>query len=118
MALNKLLAVQYTLKGPGLVPTSGVEATTMFEKLASQLVGVLTFFAVLFFIVQIILAGYGFLSSEGDEKKMEVNRTKLTNGVMGIFIVVIALGFGTLIAKLLGMNNPLNVQQMFTNMGL
>lgn len=115
---NKLLAVQYTLKGPGLSPTDGVEATTMIERLISQLIGVLTIIAVIFFIVQIILAGYGFMSTQGDEKKLEMNRSKLTNGVLGLFIVVIAIGLGTLISKLLGLNNPLDLQTMFTNMGL
>jgi hypothetical protein len=37
---------------------------------------------------------------------------------LGLFIVVIAIGLGTLISKLLGLNNPLDLQTMFTNMGL
>ena len=115
---NKLLAVKYTLTGPGTVPTTGVEATSMVEKLISQILGILTIVAVVFFVIQIILAGFGFMSSEGDEKKMETNRMKLTNGVLGLFIVIIALGLGTLISKLLGLNNPLDIQTMFTNMGL
>lgn len=115
---TKLLAVKYTIEGPGLNPTSGVEATTMMERFISQLIGVLTLSAVIFFVVQIILAGYGFISSHGDEKIMEQNRSKLTNGVLGLFIVIIALGLGSLLAKLLGINNPLDLNQMFKNMGL
>lgn len=116
---TKLLAdATYKISGSGLVPASNVEATTMFEKLISQIIGVLTLVAVIFFIIQIIFAGYGFLSSQGDEKKMETNRAKLTNGVLGFFIVVVAVGIGTLISKLLGLNNPLDINQMFINMGL
>lgn len=118
MVPNKLLAVQYTLTGPGKVPTSGIEATSMLEKLASQLIGVLTIVAVLFFVIQIIFAGYGFMSSKGDEKIMETNRAKLTNSVLGLFIVVVALGLGSLISKLLGLHNPLDINQIFINMGL
>jgi hypothetical protein len=118
--VNKLLAdsVTYTVSGPGLSPTDGVTATTMLEKVISNLIGILTLVAVIYFIIQIILAGFGFMSSEGDEKKMEMNRSKLTNGVMGLFIVVIAVGIGSLIAKLLGLNNPLDINQMFINMKL
>jgi len=117
MALtNKLIA--YTITGPGLNPGSGEEATSMLEKFISQIVGVLTISAVIFFVIQIILAGYGFISSQGDEKKMETNRSKLTNGVLGLFIVVIALGLGSLLAKLLGIDNPMDLEQIFTSMGL
>lgn len=120
MVPNKLLAlvVKYNLDGPGKVPKSNTEATTMLEKLISQLIGVLTIVAVIFFVVQIIFAGYGFMSSEGDQKKMEDNRHKLTNSVMGLFIVIVAIGIGTLISKLLGLNNPLDLNTLFTNMGL
>jgi len=118
MVPSKLLAVKYTLTGPGKVPASGVDATTMLEKLISQIIGILTIVAVIFFVVQIIFAGYGFISSEGDQKKMEDNRHKLTNGVMGLFIVIIAVGIGTLISKLFGLSNPLDLNAMFTNMGL
>jgi len=116
---NKLLAVKYIL--PGLTdksPTTNVEATTMFEKLASNLIGVLTIVAVLFFAVQIIFAGYSFMSSAGDEKVMETSRKKLTSGIMGLFIVVVSVGITSLIAKLLGLNNPFDINQMFINMNL
>lgn len=112
----KLIA--YTLTGPGKNPTGGVEATTMFEKLASNLIGVLTIAAVIFFAVQIIFAGYSFMSSAGDEKVMETSRKKLTGGVMGLFIVIVAVGIASLIAKLLGLNNPFDLNQMFINMNL
>ncbi|MFA6007302.1 MAG: hypothetical protein WC784_01480 [Candidatus Shapirobacteria bacterium] len=114
----KLLAysVGYTISGAGIVPTDNKDAVTKFEKFASQLIGILTLVAVLFFITQIIFAGFGFLSSEGDEKKMETNRNRLTNSVMGLFIIVIAVAIGTLIAKLLGFDNPLDITQMFNRM--
>lgn len=118
MAPNKFLAVKYTFDGPGLVPKSSAEATTMLERLISQVIGVLTIVAVIFFAIQIILAGYGFMSSKGDEKLMETNRLKLTNGILGLFIVVVAVGMASLIAKLLGLNNPFDLNQMFTNFGL
>lgn len=114
---NKLLAqaVEYKISGPGLSPTDNVDATIKLEQIVSNLLGVLTLVAVVFFAIQIILAGFGFISSEGDEKKMEANRSKLTNGVMGLFIVIIAVGLGTLIAKLLGLSNPFDIQGFFTN---
>lgn len=119
--INKLLAVQYKISGPrsaDLNPTNNIEATTMTERLISQVIGVLTIVGVIFFAIQIILAGLGFMSSDGDEKKMEMNRSKLTNGVLGLFIIVIAVGIGSLIANLAGLENPLDINKMFNLMGL
>jgi hypothetical protein len=117
---TKLIAdvTYHNLSGPGIIPTSNVDATKQFEILVSNIIGVLTIVGVIYFIIQIIFAGYGFISSEGDEKKMEMNRSKLTNGVLGLFIVVVAVGIGSLIAKLLGFDNPLDINSMFTKMGL
>lgn len=119
--INKLLAAQYKISGPrsaDLNPTNNIEATTMTERLISQVIGVLTIVGVIFFAIQIILAGLGFMSSDGDEKKMEMNRSKLTNGVLGLFIIVIAVGIGSLIANLAGLENPLDINKMFNLMGL
>lgn len=107
-----------TLSGAGITVTDTADATTKFETYISNIIGILTIVGVLFFIIQIIFAGFGFLSSEGDEKKMEMNRSRLTNGVLGLFIIVIAVGLGSLIAKLLGFENPLDINTLFNNMGL
>jgi len=120
MALKKLLAqssVNYQLDGPNF-PTSNLDATTRFEKLASNAIGILTIVAVLFFAIQIILAGFGFISSGHNEKEVEANSKKLTNSVLGLLIVVVAVGIGSLIARLLGLNNIFDINQMFINMGL
>ncbi len=120
MVQNKILAQvehDYELNGFNN-PTDAVNATTKFEKLASNLIGILTIVAVLFFAIQIILAGFSFISSGGDEKVMETSRKKLTNSVLGLFIVIVAVGIGSLIAKLLGLNNIFDINQMFVNMGL
>jgi len=115
---NRLLAVKYQIGGLGIVPTDSIDATTKFEKYLSQIIGVLTIVAVIYFVVQIIFAGYTFISSTGDVKNMEAARKRLIDSVLGLFIVVVALGFGSLLAKLLGLGSIFNLQQMFTNMGL
>ena len=122
MVHSKLLAdATYSITGPraqSLNPSNNIEATTMLERIVSQLIGVLTIVGVVFFAIQIILAGYGFMSSDGDEKKMEANRSKLTNSVLGLVIIVVAVGIGSLISKLIGLENPLDINKMFNLMGL
>jgi formate-dependent nitrite reductase membrane component NrfD len=118
--LTKLLAqasyTMPTIKGPGIDP--GTNGTTALEKIISQIIGVLTIVAVIYFAIQVIIAGYNYISSEGDEKKLEAARQSLTNGVLGLVIVVVAVGLGSLIATLAGIPNVLDLNTMFTNMGI
>jgi hypothetical protein len=117
MAHNLLADVTIPpITGPGINP--GANGTLALEKIVSQIIGILTIVAVIFFTIQIIIAGYGFISAEGDEKKMEIARKSLTNGVLGLIIVVVAVGLGSLLALLAGIPNVLDLNTMLTHMGL
>jgi len=100
--VNRLLAKTYTLEGPGL---QVADSTNQVEKVISTVIGFLSVVAVIFFVIQIILAGYGFISASGDEKKIEVARKKITEGVIGLTVVIVALGLGSFIASLLGLGS-------------
>lgn len=102
--------ITYEFQGFGikhsiLSPLEPVETTI------SSIIGILTIVAVIFFIIQIIFAGYAFISAQGDPKKIEAARKRLTDGILGITIVVVALGVGAFIATLLGIANPLDLQK-------
>jgi len=116
--LNQLLAdvVIPPIKGPGVVPSAN--GTDALEKIISQIFGVLTIVAVIYFAFTILIAGYTFIAAEGDEKKMETARQALTNGVLGLVIVIVAVGLGSLLALLAGIPNVLDLNTMLTNMGL
>ena len=119
MVHSQLLALDVTMpKFTGLGVDPGANGTLALERIISQIIGILTIVAVIFFAIQIIFAGYNFISSEGDEKKMEMARKTLTNGILGLIIVVVAVGLGSLIALLLGIPNVLDLNTMLTNMGL
>lgn len=109
---NNLIAqLTYELEGPGLIPDIGNPAKPV-EEFISQLIGILTIIGVIYFIIQIIFAGYAMMSSQGDPKKIEAGRSRLTNGILGLTIVVVALGVGAFIATLLGIKDPLNIQNL------
>ncbi|MCX6726867.1 MAG: hypothetical protein NTY75_03570 [Candidatus Shapirobacteria bacterium] len=115
MTYNLLAVVYPPLIGPGIQPTAN--PVGVLETIISTIVGVLTIVAVIFFAIQIIFAGYSFISSEGDAKKMEEARKKLTEGVLGVFIVVIALGAAALIGRLTGLGgNVLDLQSLLSKL--
>jgi hypothetical protein len=99
--VNKTLA--YTITGPGITPTG--DSSSQLEKIISGVIGVLTIVAFIFFAFQIIFAGYSFLSSQGDAAKLKAARDRLTNGILGIVIVVIAFGITAFLSNLLGIEN-------------
>ncbi|HEX8923407.1 MAG TPA: hypothetical protein VF828_01595 [Patescibacteria group bacterium] len=107
---TKLIAFQ--LSGAGKQVANSTDATYYLQDTISRVIGILTIVAVVFFAIQIILAGYSFMSSEGDKNKMETARKRLTDGVLGLFIVIIALGFASLIANLAGLGNVFDLNSL------
>jgi hypothetical protein len=101
----------YTLTGPGIQPSTTNTPATQIEGILSTVIGFLTIVAVIYFVIQIILAGYAFISGQGDEKKIETARKKLTDGILGLTIVVVAFGVGAFISSLLGLGNVFDLNE-------
>ncbi|MDD4026807.1 MAG: hypothetical protein PHO75_01295 [Candidatus Shapirobacteria bacterium] len=109
---NKILAAQsYQLTGPGIQPTSN--SVGQLEKIISSVIGILTIFGVIYFTIQIILAGFTMISSQGDPKELESSKKRLTTNVLGLAIIILAYGIGALLAKLLGINSIFDLSTVF-----
>lgn len=108
--INLIAQASYKIEGYGLPPDIGNPLRPV-EEIISRIIGILTIVGVIFFVIQIIFAGYAMMSAQGDPKKIEAARKRLTDGILGLTIVVIALGVGAFIATLLGISDPLNLQK-------
>ncbi|MDD3002842.1 MAG: hypothetical protein PHS06_03165 [Candidatus Shapirobacteria bacterium] len=106
---NKLLA--YTLTGPGIQP--GSSPVSALEKIISSIIGILTIVGVVYFTIQIILAGFSLIASQGDPKEFQTSKKRLTSNVIGLVIIIIAYGLGALIASLLGMSSIFDLSTVF-----
>lgn len=106
---NQLLA--YTLTGPGVKP--GTNPISTFESIISSVIGILTIVGVIYFTIQIILAGYKLMASQGDPKEFESGKKRLTTNVIGLIVIIVAYGLGALIASLLGMNSIFDLSTVF-----
>jgi len=114
-----LASVTYpSLQGPGIDPNKYGTPTSGLETILSQVIGILTIVAFIYFAIQIILAGYAYISNGGDAKNIETSRKRLTEGVLGVTIVVLALALSALIAKIAGINNIFDLNALFNSMGL
>ncbi|MFA6250683.1 MAG: hypothetical protein WC686_04260 [Candidatus Shapirobacteria bacterium] len=113
---NNLLALTYHISPISSRPVS--DPTKGLEDYISQGIGLLTVAAVVYFTIQIILAGFAFFTSEGDEKKLETARRRITDNLTGVLIVIAAVTLASLMAKVTGIGDIFDLDQMFTNMGL
>jgi len=62
----------------------------------------------IFFVIQILLAGFAYISASGDQKKTEAAWAKIYQSIIGLVIVSSAFVLTTVIGKLVGMDNILD----------
>lgn len=110
--MNKLLAGEITfptLRGvgdlgdPSLFSTN-VTASLQFTSVMSRIIGLLTAVGALWFIFTLISGAYGWLSSGNDKQGLDNAKKKITNGVVGLFIIVFSYIFIGLIGYLFGID--------------
>lgn len=107
----------YCLTGPTGECVEGYTAATQkVEKYISNILGILTIVAGLFFMFRVIFAGYAFIASSGDPKKIEAAKEQLLQGFIGIVIVIAATIITGLVARIIGLPDILNLETMFTNL--
>ena len=106
----------YKLEGLGIQPTTN--PTNKLENMISQIIGVLSVVAVIWFVFQVIFAGYKYMSAQGDKNKLETARNSLTQGILGLTISLIAIFIASLIAKLAGFNDIFDLSKQFKKMKL
>lgn len=88
----------------GLEGESGSAAPSVFNKIISTTIGVMTVVAGVWFIITFITGAIQYLSSGGDKGKIESARTKIVTGVIGITIVVAGIFIAELIGRFIGIN--------------
>lgn len=109
--------------GTGLGPFSNlfqfrlpVEAAKKFTQVISNILGVMTIVAGLWFLFRLIIGAYAYMSAGGEAQKIQDATKQITNALIGLIIVVLAYAFLSLIGRLLGLD-ILNPQAIIPNLG-
>ena len=76
----------------------------LLADIISNILGIMTIFAGIWFLFQAIMAGYNYLSAGGDKARIEAAWRRLTNALIGLAIVVAAYGIIALLGTFLGVN--------------
>ena len=107
-----------TIGGEGLGPFGNriwgqgpLAAVNDFILILSNIIGVMTIAAGIWFIFQFIIGGFGWLTAGGDKTAVENAQKRITNALIGLVIVIAAIFLIDLIGNLLGFKvlNPREV---------
>lgn len=89
--------------GPaGGVFTAGANPAQNFETLISTVIGVMTVIAGIWFIFTLFIGAIGWITSGGDKGAVEAAKKRISSGLTGLVIVVIAVFIVSLVGQILG----------------
>lgn len=83
-----------------------------FSKIISMSIGVLTLVAFIWFLFVLITGAIGVMNAGGDQKALESSRKRITNGLIGLVVVIASLFIVDLIGMIIGVDY-LNVFYLF-----
>ena len=76
----------------------------LLGKLISGLVGFMLTIATIWTFIQLLIGGLSWITSGGDKGALEAARNKITNAIIGLFIVMAAWGVFLLLMQFFGMS--------------
>ena len=103
LKLNSILAVALAqTEAPPVTPPGGYSTVGDIHRLLMNIVKWFVAFLVLGSVIYIVLAGWRYVTSGGDEEKISTAKTWLTYGIIGIIIAGLAYVIPKIIFNFLG----------------
>ena len=91
-------------------PTSAIET---FSKFITATIGIMTVIAIIWFVFIFITGAIAWMGAGGDKNALEAAKKRITTGIIGLAITVIAIFIIDLIGNLIGIKNILNITYWF-----
>lgn len=83
---------------------SGTAALTNLETFIGNLLGFLTTLGSLFFVVYFFLGALNWVTSGGDKSKTEKARDQMTQGILGLVVIIASYGIIGLVGNVIGLD--------------
>jgi hypothetical protein len=83
---------------------SGFGALTNLETIISNVIGLMTVLAGLFFLFQFLTAALSWVTSGGEKGKLESARNQMLNATIGLVLVIAAYSIIGLIGRVVGLD--------------
>lgn len=88
-------------------PATKLTGTSTIGELLSQNVLNLVFVIIgILFLINIVMAGWDYMLSTGDPKKISAASTRILNGVVGLILAVTAFLIVRIVAGVIGIDAP------------
>ncbi|MEK7536707.1 MAG: hypothetical protein AAB559_02955, partial [Patescibacteria group bacterium] len=94
----------------------GQSGISVFATFLSSAVGLITIIGIIWMVFIIVTGAVSIISSSGDKQALEGARKKITNGVIGLVVLVSSLFILSFIGKLLGLPNILDIATLFKSL--
>ncbi len=112
------LAPKGGFKGFGPLGLEGGEDPySVFNKVLSGTVGVMTMIAFIWFIFLLLTGAYGIMQAGGDKQALENSKTRILNAVYGLVILIAAIFIIDIFGFLIGIPDILNPGEFVRNLG-
>lgn len=113
LAVDIPLAPSGGLKGIGPLGNPQGSGIETFSKFISSVVGLMTIIGIIWFIFVLIAGAIGIIAAGGDKAKMESARGRITSGLIGLIVIIAAIFIIDLVGNLIGIQNILNITELF-----
>lgn len=101
--------------GPlGLQDPNAGDASFIFQTFITQVIGVISIIAIIWFIFILLTGGIAYMNAGGDKGAIEGARKKIMNGIIGLLITIFGLFAVNLIGQFFGIPDILNVVGMIS----
>lgn len=101
--------------GPANTQNNAIRAFSSFAYLVSNVIGIMSVVAGLWFAFQVIIGGLNWLTSSGDKARLEKAQLTLVHAVIGLTIVLAAYALINLVGKVLGFDLLISNPADFVN---
>lgn len=92
------------LGNPTVSPNDPGGAASLFSKMISNAIGVMTIVAFIWFLFTLIGGAIGWLGAGGDKQKIQNSQKQITNGLIGLVIVISAIFLTKVLEMLFGIS--------------
>lgn len=96
------------IEGIGPYGTSALQSSTLaivgLGDIISNIIGLMTILGGIWFFIQIIISAIAWISSGGDKQNLQTAQKRLTNAVIGLFIVVASYAIAGVIGLFFGLD--------------
>ena len=124
--MKNLIALDIPLYDPGKESLEGrgsmglsagnlSDAPAIFNNFISGAIGMMTIIAIIWFVFLLISGAIGIMGSGGDKAGAESSKKRITNGIIGLVVVIAAIFIVRLLGLLLGISDILDPSVFIEN---